>query len=139
MRLKLRPKRSQTQSETKPSPPSPLPFLREEHTTNCATSSGWGCSSVGRAWNQQAAGAGSIPHAANDFSARVNFQYRLSYGVGAPSCAIACINICAHVKDLVVHVRVRWIIENTKIVAAGFRRGKQPKFPTEEVPIGQYS
>ena len=29
-------------------------------------------------------------------------------------CAIACINICAHVKDLVVHVRVRWIMKTLK-------------------------
>ena len=29
-------------------------------------------------------------------------------------CAIACINICTHVKDLVVHARVRWITETLK-------------------------
>ena len=28
-----------------------------------------------------------------------------------PLCAIACINICAHVKDPVVRVRVQWIME----------------------------
>ena len=44
----------------------------------------------------------------------VNFQIRLSYGVCVPPCAVACINICAHVRDPVVHVRVRWIMETLK-------------------------
>ena len=53
---------------------------------------------------------------ARDFSPRVSFQWRLSYGVSTPptptpQCAIACIYICALVKDPVVHVRVWWIIE----------------------------
>ena len=39
---------------------------------------------------------------------------RLSYGV---PCAIACIYICAHVKDPVVHVRVRWIMGTLKYPA----------------------
>ena len=34
---------------------------------------------------------------------------RLSYVCPYTPCEIACINICAHVKDPVVHVRVRWI------------------------------
>ena len=49
-----------------------------------------------------------FPSAARNSSLRVNSQCRL------PPCAIACINICAHVKDPVVHVRVRWIIETLK-------------------------
>ena len=52
-----------------------------------------------------------FPGAARDFSPRVNFQCRLSYGVSTPPCAIARINICACVKDLVVHVIVWWIME----------------------------
>ena len=52
-----------------------------------------------------------FPGAARDFSPRVNFQRRLSYGVRTPPCAIACIYICAHVKDPVVYVDVRWIME----------------------------
>ena len=55
-----------------------------------------------------------IPCAARNFSPRVNFQCRLSYGVHTPPCAIACVNICAHVKDPVVYVRVRWIMETLK-------------------------
>ena len=54
------------------------------------------------------------PGAANDFSPRLNFQCRLSHGVRTPPCAIACVNICAHVKDPVVHVRVRCIMETLK-------------------------
>ena len=52
-----------------------------------------------------------FPGAAKDFSPRVNFQCRLSYDVCMPLCAIAWINICAHIKDPVVHVRVWWIME----------------------------
>ena len=47
-----------------------------------------------------------FPGAARDFSPRVNFQCRPSYVCLYIPCAIACINICAHVKDPVVHVRV---------------------------------
>ena len=55
-----------------------------------------------------------FPGAAKDFFPRVNFRCRLSYGVRTPPCASACIYICAHVKDPVVHVRVRWIMETLK-------------------------
>ena len=55
-----------------------------------------------------------FPGAARDFSPRVNFQCRLCYSVCTPPSAIACIYICAHVKDPVVHVRVRWIMETLK-------------------------
>ena len=37
-----------------------------------------------------------------------------SYGVCTPPCATACINICVHVKDPVVSVRVWWIMETLK-------------------------
>ena len=52
--------------------------------------------------------------AARDFSPTVNFQCRLSYGVHTPTCAVACIYICAHVKDLVIHVRFRCTMETLK-------------------------
>ena len=48
------------------------------------------------------------------FFPRVSFQCRLSYGVRTTPCANACINICAHVKDPVVHVGVWWIMEKLK-------------------------
>ena len=54
-----------------------------------------------------------------------------------------------HVKDPVVHVRVRWIMETLKHtaytvdwvapLAAGFPWGKQPGFPKREIPMGQYN
>ena len=35
-----------------------------------------------------------------------------------PPCAIACIDICAHVKDPVVQVKVQWIMETLKHLAS---------------------
>ena len=64
-----------------------------------------------------------FPGAARDFSPRVNFQCRLSYGVRTSPRAIACICICAHVKDPVVHVRVRWNIETLKTPSMHRRLG----------------
>ena len=58
-----------------------------------------------------------FPGASRDFSPRANFQCRLSYSVRTPPCAIACIYICTHAKDPVVHVRVRWIMETLKHLA----------------------
>ena len=57
-----------------------------------------------------------FPDAARDFSLVANFQGRLSYGacVRTPLCAIACIYICAHVKNPEIHVRVRWIMQALK-------------------------
>ena len=57
-----------------------------------------------------------FPGAARDFFflPRSNCHWRLSYGGRTYPCAAACINICAHVKDHVVHVRVRWIMEILK-------------------------
>ena len=55
-----------------------------------------------------------FPGAARDFPPRVHIQCRLSYDVRTTSCAIVYINTCAHDKDPVVHVRVRWIMETLK-------------------------
>ena len=60
-----------------------------------------------------------FPGAAKDFSRRINFHCRLSYGIRTPLCAIACICICAHVKDPVAHVRGRWITERQHPACAG--------------------
>ena len=62
-----------------------------------------------------------FPGAARDFSPGVNFRCRFSYGLRTSPCAIACIYICAHVKDPVVHVRVRWIMETLKHPACTVR------------------
>ena len=73
---------------------------------------GWGCSSVGRASDRHAADTISIPQCGKGFFLpRVNIQCRLSHGVRTPLCAIVCIKICAHVKDPVVQIRVRWTME----------------------------
>ena len=76
-----------------------------------------------------------FPGAARDFS-----QCRLSYGVRTLPCAVACIYICAHVKDPVVHVRVRWNTEALKhpACAVGWGLGSailsQLAFPGEGNP-----
>ena len=75
---------------------------------------GWGCSSLVEHRTVTLLTHVQFPGAARKFSPRVNFQCRLSNGVHTPPCAIACINICAHMTDPVVHVRVQWIVETLK-------------------------
>ena len=58
-----------------------------------------------------------FPGAARNFLLESTFSAESVTCVRAPTCAIACINICAHVKDPVVHVRVRWIMETQKYLA----------------------
>ena len=72
---------------------------------------GWGCSSVGRASDRHDVDAEFDSPVRQGIFLSVNIQCRLSYGVRTPPCAIARIYICVHVKDPVVHVRVRWIME----------------------------
>ena len=55
-----------------------------------------------------------VPGVARDFSPKANFQCRLSVSAHTLPCAITCINICAHVKDPAVHVRVQWLMETLK-------------------------
>ena len=64
-----------------------------------------------------------FPGAARDFLPRVNFQCRLSYGVRTPPCAIACINICAHDKHPVVHVKSSVDYGHTKTPSMHCRLG----------------
>ena len=92
-----------------------------------------------------------LPGAARDFSPRVNFQRRLSYGVCTPPCAIACINICVHFKDPGVRVRVWWVMETLKhpacsigwvsrLCCSRLSTGKSnSNFPMGEIPWGEYS
>ena len=103
------------------------------------TRSGWGCSSVGRASDRHATDARfDSPVRQRDFSPRVNFQCRLYYGVRTPPYAIACINICAHVKGPVVHVRSSVDYGNTKTPSMHLRLGDvtlpQLAFPEESYP-----
>ena len=75
----------------------------------------WGCSLVGRALVRHVADAGSIPKCGKGFfSQSTKFQCRLCYVVSTPLCAIACMYICVHTKDPIVHVRVWWIMETLK-------------------------
>ena len=64
-----------------------------------------------RASDHHAADAGSIPLCGKGFfsQSQLSVQTLLRVSVHPPPCPIACINICAHVKDPVVHVRVQWI------------------------------
>ena len=78
------------------------------------TSPGLGCTSVGRTSDRHAADAGSILRCGRGIFLRINFQCRPSYGVRTPLCAVACVYTCAHVKDPVVHVRVRRMVETLK-------------------------
>ena len=60
---------------------------------------GWDVAQLVTASDRHTADAGSICLVARDFSQKINFQCRLSYGVWMPQCTVACINICAQVKD----------------------------------------
>ena len=89
-------------------------------TRNCSTynlkrsCSGWGCSLVGRASGRHAADAGSIPRCGKGFFSQSQLSVQTLYDVRTPPCAIAYLCICAHVKDPIVHVSVRWIMETLK-------------------------
>ena len=64
-----------------------------------------------------------------------------------PLCAIACINVCVHVKDPVVQIKSLVDYGNGETpgmhcrlgsvtVAAGFPLGEQPDFPMGKIPNG---
>ena len=77
---------------------------------------GWGCSSVSRASDWHTADAGSIPLNGKFFSLPESASSADSRMVSALphypwATAITYIDICAHVQDPVVHVRVWWIME----------------------------
>ena len=111
---------------------------------------GWGCSSVGSSIGPARCRCRfDSPVRQGIFLPESTFSAD-SYGVRTPPCAIACTYICAHVKDPVVHVKVRWIMETLKHPACtvgwvarlsqlAFPWGKQPAFPMGEIPLGQYT
>ena len=79
------------------------------------TVSGCGGSSVGRASDRHAADTGfDYPAQQEIFLPGSSFRADSLTCVRTPPCAIACINVCAHVEDPLVHVRVRWIMETLK-------------------------
>ena len=61
---------------------------------------------------------------------------------------ITCINICAHVKDHVIHVRVQWTVETVKIPSMHRRLGCQcfwqilikggPRTPSPVLKLGPW-
>ena len=68
-----------------------------------------------RSSDRHAADAGSIPQMRQEiFLPESTFSADSLTRVRTHPCAILRISICAHVKDLVVHVRVRWIMETLK-------------------------
>ena len=85
-----------------------------------------------------------IAGAARDFFQESTFSADSLTCVCTPPCAIACINICAHVIDPVVHVRVRWIMVTLKtpsmhsrldsltLLQLAFPRESNPYFPWEK-------
>ena len=91
---------------------------------------GWGCSSVGRATDRHAADAGSIPRCGKGFFSLSQLSVQILFTITSsppphPPGATACIYICSHVKDSVVHVRVRWIMETLKHQACTVARLSQ--------------
>ena len=103
-----------------------------------------------RASDRHTADAGSIPRCGKGFFARSPLSVQTLLRVSLHPCAITCIDICAHVKDPVVHVKVRWIMETLKhpartvgwvarLCRSWLSRGRQPEFPMGEIPVGQYS
>ena len=81
------------------------------------TIQGWGCGSVGQTWSigpSRRCRRFHSPVRQEIFLPESTFSEDFLTYVRTPPCAIACINICAHVKDSVVHVRIRWIMEAQK-------------------------
>ena len=72
------------------------------------------CSSVGRASDRHAVDASSIPRCGKGFFSESQLSVQTLLRCCTLPCAIACINICAHIKDPLVHVRIRWIMEALK-------------------------
>ena len=104
-----------------------------------------------RAWDRHAADAGSIPRCGKGFFSQSQLSLQTFLRCPHTPCAIACINICVHGKDPVVHVRVRWIKETLK--TSSMHRGlgiatlsqlalpmeSNPNFAMREIPSGQHS
>ena len=80
-------------------------------------SGGWRCSSSVERWTCTPLRQVQFLGAVRDFSPSVNFQWRLFYSVCTPPRATMCINICAHFKGPVVHIRVWWIMQTLKHAA----------------------
>ena len=107
----------------------------------------WWCSSAARMSDRHAADAGSIPWCDTGFFSQSQLSVQTLDTLRTFPCAIACINICAHVKDPVVQVRVWWILETPKhpvctvgwvarLCYSWFSSGKSnPNFPRDNETI----
>ena len=105
---------------------------------------GWDIPQLVRASDRHAADAGSIPRCGKEFFSQSQRSVQTLLRCSYTPCAIACINICAHVKDPVVHTRVRWIMETPKTSSMHPRLGSatlmqlaspgegNPNFPWEK-------
>ena len=71
---------------------------------------GWDVAQLVRASDPHAADAGSIPLVQQGIFFPESTLSADSCGVRTTPCQIACINICVHDKDPVVHVRIQWIM-----------------------------
>ena len=95
----------------------------------------WGCSSVGAALDRHAADAGLIPWCGQGFLSPSQLSVRTLMFVRTPLCAIACINICAPVKNPVLFVKSSVDHGNTKTTSMDHRLGSatlsQLAFPGE--------
>ena len=111
--------------------------LTEQLKTN-QNASGRGYSSVGTESDRHAVDAGSIPLCSTGIFFQESTFNADSYGLRTPSCAIACINIWAHVNDPVFHVRSSVDYGNTKTPSMHRRLGRvtlpQLAFPGESDP-----
>ena len=68
-----------------------------------------------RASDHYATDTGSVSRCGKGFFSQSQLSVKTLLRVSVhPPCAIACINICAHIKDTVVHVRIRLIMESLK-------------------------
>ena len=105
------------------------------------TIQGWGRGSVGQTWSigpSRRCRRFHSPVRQEIFLPESTFSEDFLTYVRTPPCAIACINICAHVKDPVVHGRVRWIVKTLKTPSKHSRLGSATlsllAFPEESNP-----
>ena len=85
-----------------------------------------------------AADAGSIPRCGKRFLSQSTFSAHSIMCAQTPTCSIACINICAHVKGHEIHVKSSMDYRNTKTPRKHRRLGSatlsQIAFPGENNP-----
>ena len=103
---------------------------------------GWECNSVGTALDQHATDTSLIPWCGKGIFSQWTFRCRLSYGACTLPCATAYIDICAHVKDTVVHVRSLVDYGSAKTPCMHHRLGNailsQLSFPRKSNPNFQW-